>query len=284
MMLKHVHILKSEARRLAISQEDAMKIRSLVAAAHIGVMFLLVSDIKAEAAELTVLSAFGMQSVLEDLGPKFERATGHTLAISFATGGATVKRVQGGEAADVVITLRPGIDTLVKDGKAPAGNVTVLARSGIVVVVRKDAPKPDISSPDALKRTLLAAKSIAYVDPASGGASGIHFATVLDRLGIANEMQSKTVFPNPKTPAEVGVVVANGEAEIGVHLIQELMSVAGIDLVGPLPGDLQATTVFSAAIMTGAKEVEAAKALINFLRTPEAVALIKAKGMEPATP
>src|SRR5919108_2206594 len=135
-----------------------MKIRALAAAAHLGVSFLLVVGIKAEAAELTVLSAFGMQSVLEDLGPQFERATGHTLALAFATGGATVKRVQGGEAADVVITLRPGIDTLVKDGKAPAGTVTVLARAGIVVIVRQGAPKPDISSPDALKRALLAAK------------------------------------------------------------------------------------------------------------------------------
>ncbi len=261
-----------------------MKIRSIVAAASIGLMFLLVLGIKAEAAELKVLSAFGMQSVMEDLGPKFERATGHKLAISFATGGATVKRAQDGESADVVIALRQGIDSLVKNGKAAADNVTVVAHSGIVVAVRKGAPKPDISSPDALKRMLLAAKSISYVDPASGGASGIHFAKVLDRLGIANEMKSKTVFPNPKTPGEVGVLVANGEAEIGVHLIQELMSVAGIDLVGPLPGDLQATTVFSAAIMTGAKDAAAAKALVDFLRTPDSAKVIKAKGMDPATP
>jgi molybdate transport system substrate-binding protein len=260
-----------------------MKTRSLVAAANIGLMFLLVLGIKAEAAELKVLSAFGMQSVLEDLGPKFERATGHKLAITFATGGATVKRVQGGEAFDVVITLRQGIDTLVKDGKAPAGNVTALASAGISVAIRKGAPKPDISSPDALKRTLLAARSISYVDPASGGASGIHFAKVLDRLGIASEMKSKTAFPNPKTPADVGVLVANGEAEIGVHIIQELMPVAGIDIVGPLPGDLQNTIVFVAAVMASAKDAEAAKALVNFLRTPEAVAVIKAKGMEPAT-
>jgi molybdate transport system substrate-binding protein len=196
-----------------------MKRRALVAAAHLGCMFLLVLGIKAEAAELTVLSAFGMQSALDDLGPKFERVTGHTLAISFATGGATVKCAQGGEAADVVIALRQGIDGLVKDGKAAADNVMVLARSGIVVIVRKGAPKPDISSPDALKRTLLAAKAISYVDPASGGASGIHFAKVLERLEIANEMQAKTVFPNPKTPAAVGVVVANSEAEIGVHIV-----------------------------------------------------------------
>jgi len=261
-----------------------MKIRLLVAAAYIGFMFLLVLSIKAEAAELKVLSAFGMQSVMEDLGPKFERATGHKLAISFATGGATVNRVLGGETADVVITIQPGINSVVKDSKAVAGNVTVLARAGIVVAVRKGAPKPDISSPDALKRTLLAAKSISYVEPTSGGASGIHFAKVLDRLGIANEMKSKTVFPNPKTPAEVGVLVANGEAEIGVHIIVELISVAGIDLVGPLPGDLQNTIVFSAAIMSGAKDAAAAKALVDLLRTPESAKVIKAKGMEPATP
>ena len=205
--------------------------------------------------------------------------------MSFATGGATVKRVQGGEAADVVITLRQGIDTLVKDGKAPADNVTALARAGIVLAVRQGAPKPDISSPDALKRTLLAAKSISYVDPASGGASGIHFAKVLDRLGIASEMKAKTVFPKPpKKPAEVGVVVANGEAEIGVHIVQELTPVAGIELVGPLPGDLQEIVVFSVAIMTGAKDAVAAKALVDSLRTPEAAAVIKAKGMEPAAP
>src|SRR2546428_5937321 len=261
-----------------------MKAPSLVAAASIGFMFLLMLGMNADAAELKVLSAMGMRSFLEDLEPEFERATGHKLSISFATAGAAVRRAQGGESADVVIATRQGIDGLVKNGKASANNVTVLASAGISVAIRKGAPKPDISSPDALKRTLLAAKSISYVDPASGGASGIHFAKVLDRLGIANEMKSKTVFPNPKTPAEVGVLVANGEAEIGVHLIQELMSVAGIDVVGPLPGDLQNTTVFAAGIMASAKDAAAAKALVDFLGTPEPAKVIKAKGMEPATP
>jgi molybdate transport system substrate-binding protein len=260
-------------------------VRDRVAAAIVGIMFLLVFGIKAEAAELKVLSAFGMQSVLEDLGPKFERATGHKLALAFATGGGTVKRVQDGEAADVVITTQPGINSIVKDGKAVVGNVTILAQAGIFVAVRKGAPKPDISSPDALKRTLLAAKSISYVDPASGGASGIHFAKVLDRLGIASEMKPKTAFPKPpRKPAEVGVVVANGEAEIGVHIVQELTPVDGIELVGPLPGDLQNIIVFSAAIMTGAKDTAAAKALVDFLRTPESTKVIKAKSMEPAAP
>jgi molybdate transport system substrate-binding protein len=259
-----------------------MKIRSLVAAANIGVMFLLVVGIAAEAAEIKVLSALGMQAVMEDLGPKFERVTQHKLAISFATLGEAVKRVQAGETADVVVIPRQGIDSLVKDGKAAPGDVTVVARSGLAVAVRKGAPKPDISSPEALKRTLLAARSISYTDPASGGASGIHFAKVLDRLGIANEMKPKTVFP-PK-PGLDGVLVANGEAEIAVNQLQVLIPIADIEIVGPLPGDLQDTIVFSAALMTGARDAEASKALVNFLRTPEAAAVIKAKGMEPAAP
>jgi len=170
----------------------------------------------------------------------------------------------------------------VKEGKAAAGDVTVLARAGIVVAVRKGAPKPDISSPEALKRTLLAAKSITYSNPADGGASGNHFAKVLERLGIVNEMKPKTVLAKPGD--ETGVLVANGTTEIGVHQFQVLMSVAGIEIVGPLPGDLQDTIVFAVAILDGAKNAEASKALVDFLGTPASAAVIKAKGMEPATP
>jgi len=261
-----------------------MKIRSLslVAASSIAFIFLLVVGNAAESAELKVLCANGMQTVMEDLAPKFERATGHKLAITFATGGETVKRAQGGEPADVVIAPQPGIGVLVKDGKAAAGNATAIASTGISVAVRKGTPKPDISSSEALKRALLAAKSITYLNPADGGASGIHFAKMLDRLGIANAMKSKTVFA-PKAGA-VGALVASGEAEIGVIQYQLLFSVPGIEIVGPLPGDLQQTTVFSAAIMAGAKEVEAGRTLVNFLLAPEGAAVIKAKGMDPANP
>ena len=257
-----------------------MKIPPLVAATNIGFIFLLVAGTAAESAEIKVLAAYGIQAVVEDLGPKFERATGHKLAITFATGGATVKRAQDGEVADVVIAPKPGIDGLVKNGKVAPDNVTALASTGISVAVRKGAPKPDISSPEALKRTLVAAKSITYLNPADGGASGIHFAKVLDRLGIANEMKSKTIFA-PKTGA-VGDLVSNGDAEIGVLQFQLLFLVPGIEIVGPLPADLQESTVFSTAIMGGVREVEASKALITFLRTPEAAAVIKAKGMKPA--
>jgi molybdate transport system substrate-binding protein len=224
-----------------------MKIRSVVAALGVEFIFLLVITSPAQSAELKVLCANGMQTVMEDLAPKFERATGHKLVIAFATGGATVKRARDGEPADVVIAPERGIDVLVRDGRAAADAVTALASTGISVAIRKGAAKPDISSPEALKRTLLAAKSITYLNPADGGASGIHFAKVLDRLGIVNEIRPKTVFA-PKAAA-VGALVANGEAEIGVIQYQLLFSVPGIEIIGPLPGDLQDTTVFSGAIM-----------------------------------
>lgn len=169
-----------------------------------------------------------------------------------------------------------------KAGKVPPENVFELARTGISVAVRKGSAKPDISSPEALKRTLLAARSITYLDPKAGGASGIHFAKVLDRLGIAEEMKGKTIFaPNAD---EVGVMVAKGDAEIGVLQFQLLFSAPGVEIVGPLPGDLQNSTVFAAAIMGGVKNAEAPRALMTYLRTPEAAATVTAKGMEPASP
>lgn len=234
------------------------------------------------AAEIKVLAADGIKDVIQDLGPKFERATGHSVSVKFASGGATVKSAQDGEAADVVIAPKSGIDGLVKNDKVAAGNVTALATTGISVAVRKGAPKPDISSPEALKRTLLSAKSITYLNPADGGASGIHFSKVLDRLGIVNEMKAKTKFA-PNTSA-VGGLVASGDAEIGVIQYQLLFSVPGIEIIGPLPGDLQNSTVFSAALMGGVRDAEASKALITYMRSPEAMAVIKAKGMEPVTP
>jgi molybdate transport system substrate-binding protein len=260
-----------------------MKIRPfVVGAAQVGFMLLFAVSITAESAELKVLSAIGMKEAMEDLGPKFERATGHKLNISFAIGGVIVKRIQNGETGDLVMLPQPGIDSLTKDGKLVRGSQVIIARSGIGVAVRKGAAKPDVSSPEALKRALLAAKSITYSNPADGGASGVHFAKVLDRLGITAEVKSKTVFP--KIPGEIGQVVARGEAEIAVGQNQVLISVPEIEIVGPLPGDLQDTIVFSAAMMTGAKETKVGRALIDFLRAPEAAAEIKAKGMEPATP
>jgi len=245
----------------------------------VAISSIFIATCVARSAEITVLSAVGMKEVMEDLGPKFERASGHTLAIGFGNLGAVVRRIQDGEQADVVILPGQGIDGLVKDGKARTDDRAVLARSGIGVAVRKGTPKPDISTPEAFKRALLAAKSVTYLDPVGGGTSGIHVARVLDHLGIVDEMKAKTVFHVNARAA--GILVARGEAEIGINLIQELMPLPEIDVIGPLPADLQNTLVFSAVIMTGAREPLASKALVDFLRTPNAAAVIKAKGMEP---
>jgi molybdate transport system substrate-binding protein len=257
-----------------------MKILPTIAAITIGLFFTVFGN--AHSAELKVLCANGMQTVMEDLGPKFERASGHKLAMTFATGGATIKSARDGEGADVVIAIREGIEELVKAGRAAPNSAVALAITGISIAVRRGAVKPDISSSEALKRALLSAKSLTYLDPADGGASGIHFAKVLDRLGIASEMKSRTVFA-PKAPA-VGSLVANGDAELGILQYQLLYGLPGIDIIGPLPGDLQNSTVFSAAVMTSSANAEASKALIEFLRTPEAAAAIKSKGMDPTAP
>jgi len=250
----------------------------MVAAGFAALVVLTPAGI-ASAAEVKLFSTFATRAIVEDLAPKFEKASGHKVANSIANSGVTVKRIQGGDIPDVVIGSRDGIDDLMKDGKVAAHNVTVIARSGLGVAVRKGASKPDISSPEALKRALLAAKSITYNDPAMTGSSssGIHFAKVLDRLGIAKEMKAKTVLAKN----DAGDLVAAGKAELGVTTMSSFMPVTGIDIVGPLPGDLQANTVYAAAIPTGAKNAAAAKALVNFLRTPESATVIKAKGMEP---
>lgn len=236
----------------------------------------------ADAAELKVICANGMQPVFEVLVPKFERASGHNLQITFATGGTVIKRVVDGEVFDVVIATQPGIDTLVKAGRAQAAHVSAIASTGISVATRKGATKPDISSPALLKRALLAAKSITYLDPKDGGASGVHFAKVLDRLAITDEMKAKTILA-PKVDA-IGTLVATGEAEIGILQFQLFLGLSDIEVIGPLPGELQNTTVFSSAILGTSKEDVASKALITYLRTPEAVAVVRAKGMEPASP
>ena len=159
------------------------------------------------------------------------------------------------------------------------GTVSALAQSGIGLGVRKGSPKPDISTFKTLRETLLAAKSITYSDPAAGGASGIHFAKVLDRLGIADAIRPKIVFHPPS--GSVVRLIVEGKAEIGVHQLQELASDPGVEIVGPLPGDLQLTVIFAGAVMAVSKEATAAKALLTFLRSPEATSVMKQKGLSP---
>ena len=225
---------------------------------------------------MKVLCTNGLKTVMLDLAPAFERTSGTKLAITWGSAAGLVKELEAGAAADLVILTAEAIDDLIKRGKVVAGSRVDLARSGIGIAVRKGASKPDIGSPDALKQTLLAAKSVAH---SKTGMSGIYFPTVLARLGIADEMKPKIVTPDPGTP--VGEVVARGDAEVGVQQISELLPVAGIEIVGPLPDALQKITTFSAGVLVAAKEPDAARALVKFVASASRP-LLKDKGLEPA--
>jgi molybdate transport system substrate-binding protein len=225
-----------------------------------------------QAEEIKVLCTIGVKPALPDVVAQFERATGHKVSIVWGNAATLKTRYLEGEQADVAVLTAAAIDDLIKAGKV-TGRVD-LARSGMGLAVKAGAPKPDISSPEALKRTLLAAKSIGY---STQGASGIYFATVIERLGIAAEVKAK----HKDTAGAVGELVAAGEAEIGVQQIPELAAVPGVDVIGPLPGDLQVITVFSAALDAKAKENEPAKAFVKFISAPAAAAAYKAKGLDP---
>jgi len=242
--------------------------------------FLFVQATFASAAELKVFSTIGVKSVVEELGPKFEQATGHKLNITWSTAALLTKRVQAGEMADALILVRGNIETLLKEHKIVPGTDATLGKSSVAVAVKKGAPKPDISSPDALKKSLLAAKAITYSNPAAGGASGVYFAKQLDKMGIAEQMKGKTKFP----PAGgfAATLLINGEADIAVQTTPELASVSGVEVVGPLPGDMAFTAVFAAGVGAGATQPDAAKAFLKFLTTPAAQAAFKAKGFDPA--
>ena len=231
------------------------------------------------AAEVKGFVTPAIRGALETLAPKFERNSGHKLIITFVPSGGIAKRLADGETADFVVSSRAGTEALVKDGKVVPGSEANVGKSGVGIAVRAGAPKPDISTPEALKRTLLAARAVSYSNPAAGGASGIHFAKVLERLWIAEEMKAKT--RHPPTASPTAELVVKGEAEIAVQQFPELMAVPGVDIVGPLPGDLQNFTVFTAGVTANATNAEAAKAFIQFLKSEDAVAEIKKSGLEP---
>jgi molybdate transport system substrate-binding protein len=236
-----------------------------------------------QAAEIRVVSSGGFAAAYKALAPRFERESGNTIVSQWGpsmgdTPNAVPARLRRGEPIDVVIMVGYALGKLIEEGKVLPESRVDLARSAIGVAVRAGAPKPDISSVEALKRTLLAAKSIAYSD----SASGVYISTeMFKRLGIADAVAGKSRM----IPAEpVGEVVARGEAEIGFQQISELKPVRGIDIVGPLPPELQKYTVFSAGIVAGAREPDAAKALIGFLASPAAAPAIAESGMEPLVP
>ena len=229
--------------------------------------------------DLSVYSSIGVRSAAEELFRRFEKQNGSRLAVTWGTAPMLVARIEAGERADVFILSRAGIDTLLKQGKVLAGSDVTLAGSGVAIAVKAGAPKPDISTAEALRETLLKTKSIAYSEPSAGGASGVYFAKLLERMGIAEQMKPKTKYP----PAGgfSAELLLTGEAELAVQQKPELLHVAGVEIVGFLPGDLNVVTDFVAALMVDTKKAEAGKTLIDSLLTSEAAAVFRSKGLDP---
>jgi len=230
----------------------------------------------AAAAEIHVIASSAFREVYLELVPQFEQMHKQRVVASFSSSPDIMKRAKAGESADLFILASGSVDELIKVGKVVPGSRVDLAKSGMGIAVLAGAAKADISSSDAVKRALLAAKSIGY----SGGASGAYVIELVQRMGIADELKPKLREAPPGVP--VGDLVARGEVEIGLHQMSELLPVAGIDILGPLPADIQQFTVFAAGVSTGAKTPDAAKELVKFLTAPETVPLIRKKGMEPA--
>ncbi len=215
--------------------------------------------------EVKVFSAGAVRAVVTDLAEQFRQETGNTVTFSFGTAGQTRQKLLSGEPVDVVILTDAGIDDMIKQGALVSGSRADLARTAMGVGVREGAPKPDIATSEAFKTALLNAKSLVYVDPAQGATSGVHFKSVLERLGIADAVKGKTQLVSGGYPAEK---VASGEAEMVVHQISEIVPVKGVTLVGPLPPDFQKVTVYSAGLATRSPSPAVARAFIAFLTRP----------------
>jgi molybdate transport system substrate-binding protein len=223
---------------------------------------------------LKVFSGNGMSSSLRELLPAFERAHDCKVEMHYEPAQILLREIRAGNTGDLGI-LGGVIDQAVKEGYIVPGSVCVLTRNGIGVGVAKGAPKPDLSSVESFKRALLAARNVAYT---SEGASGIYFAGLIDKLGIGDAIRAKA---KTQPGGLVADIVVRGEADLAVQQIPEIMAVAGVDYAGPLPAEVQSVTVGRAGIFTTAKEPQLAQALLDYLKSPEAARVFRARGLEP---
>ena len=256
-----------------------MKIRSLTAAisiAIVAIVFLFAQGTPAQAPAVRVLASNGVQGALNEIIPQCERTIGHPLSVEFGTTATLKPKIEGGEAFDLTVLTSEAVDALIKEGKVAAESRADVARVGIGIGVRAGGAKPDVSTPDALKKTLLNAKSITY---AAAGASRPPTDKMLNSMGIQDALKSKTLLlPGAE---ETAAAVREGKAEILITLISEIKSAKGLELAGPLPKEFQAYITFVAGVSPNAKSADAAKAAVKYLTGPKAAASYQAKGMEP---
>jgi molybdate transport system substrate-binding protein len=230
----------------------------------------------AGAVEITVLSTQATEQAYRELVPQFEQATGDTVKTTFTGTLDAKKRIAAGEPFDLLIMASPDIDAFMTLGTLVKGSRVDLAKSGVGVGIKAGAPKPDISTTEAFKNALLAAKSIGY----STGPSGVYVKGLFERLGIADEVKPR--LKQTPTGVFVGTIIANGDVEIGIQQVSEMSHFAGVDFVGALPADIQKMTIFSSGIAARSQHEEAARALVKFITAPEAAAAYKKSGMEPS--
>ena len=241
----------------------------------LGAVAMLVAAGAATAAELKVVSSNPLRAVLPPIVAAFERASGHTVTIAWGGTEAIAKRVADGEAADIVLVAGQNIDRLIATGRLRSGSRRDIARSGVGIAVRSGAPRPDVSTPEAVRRAVLEADSVMY----SSGPSGFYVAEMLQKLGIAEAVRAKVT--QPPSGVQVGELVARGEAALGFQQISELIHVKGIDYLGPLPPEIQNVTVYAAAIHAASASAAAAEALLAHLVSPAAADLVRRAGMDP---
>jgi molybdate transport system substrate-binding protein len=252
-----------------------MYMRRLIGSAAQAALFFVFAQVTTvSAAEVNVLSARAIATVLSEIGSEFEQTSGHKLNVISGLPSEFIKHINAGAPVDLVVSGSASVDRLVQEGKLVAGTRTDLVRSGIGVGVRAGAPQPDISSVEAFKRALLNAKSIGYLKVGSG----LYLATVLDRLGIAEIIAPKVTRPDTDIVSEL---VAKGEIELGMVVITQIVTTPGVELVGALPAEIQSYITFAGAVSANARVPDAAGELLQFLRRPNALRVIRAQGMEP---
>src|SRR5476649_764342 len=238
----------------------------------------------ANAADIKVLASGAVKGVLTELLPAYEKSSGDRVTVLYGPGGALTKRLAGGDTADVMIVGSVETEVLIAQGKIVPGSGVPIAGITIGIAIKKGAPRPDISTVDAFKRTLLVAKAIGYRDPATGSTSGAHTARVIEKLGLTKELQSRTKLDNSdgEHPELVFQPLVTGETDLQFGPITEIVMAAGIEVLGPLPAELQKVTLLTASVPTTAKTADAAKTFIAFLAGPAAAERLKAHGFEPA--
>ena len=245
---------------------------------HAAAVALLLAVVPAQAVDIDAMMTTAMKEAFDELLPQFERANGHVLRVTYGPSGALLRRFNGGEPADLFVTDVPALDQLVQQGKVAPGRIE-LARTGIGICVKKGAPKPDVSTPEALKRALLAARSVGHASPAGGSITAGPVMRMFEKLGIAAEVAAKAKLSMGGPNSRVSVLVSSGEAEIGLQQASELYSNPDVEVIGMLPPEFQQTTIYAASVTTNAKQPEPAKALIQHLATPTAITIYKAKGL-----